>query len=65
LGVGYGVRDMQVEGITIQLQNGGYLSVLVRKASGPMYYYPSYSLRAATILFSPPAVRAPSQQSHA
>jgi NAD(P)-dependent dehydrogenase (short-subunit alcohol dehydrogenase family) len=30
-----------------------------------VYYYPSYSLRAATILYSPPAVRAPSQQSHA
>jgi hypothetical protein len=30
-----------------------------------LYYYPSYSLRAAAILYSPPAVRAPSQQSHA
>ena len=30
-----------------------------------LYYYPSYSLRAATILYSPPALRAPSQQSHA
>ena len=42
-------------------------SIWSRTACGfaALYYYPSYSLRAATILYSPPAVRALSQQSNA
>jgi hypothetical protein len=40
---------MKVEASAIQQQNGLHLSIFVRKARGLLYYYPPYSLRAATI----------------